>query len=788
MHSYEHYSRQELLEKIEELETTIKQLSSGSPLQKEEDFSLPLHVAQEKNIHLYKKENSYKFLDALPDMLSVLDREGNYIDLVSAEKTVHVGESSAHMIGKNIREILPPDAYSIIKANLEQAIATQAPSVSHHTLNINNENHFFENRMLPLEDRNVLCICRDITEAIKTQDELQMLKSVINNSVEEIYASTTEGELIFANSQFRKHYSLKEEFYPYKIYEIYPGSNKAQWERFVSQLKRLQRPFTYHSTHLNKENKIVSLEITSYIIKNLAGKEIVWTFAHDTSETKQQQKRIRELNYIMDTILNNIPVYLFVKDTGNEFRYLYWNKAFEEHSHIPASKVLGKTDEEIFPCKEDALKFKKDDLRLLKEGQKIEFQEEYLSASGEKRIVNTIKTLVPSEDKPPLIIGISWDITDLKNTEKELIEARIKAEESDKLKSAFLANMSHEIRTPLNAIVGFSKLIAESDDPADKQQYYDIIDKNTDLLLQLINDILDLSKIEAGTLEFVQKPVNLRELCLNLYDIHHPRTSPDVQLIYEDNFSDILTISDNNRLSQVLSNLLTNAQKFTRKGEIRFGFEVKEKNIEFYVKDTGIGISQENIKNIFNRFIKLNTFVQGSGLGLAICNTIIENLGGRIWGESTEGKGSVFRFLIPYHSIPEKEEKSKENTDFRQKETAGNQKTILIAEDVDSNYLLLQALLQKKFRLIRAINGLEVIDMFQRQSPDLILMDIKMPEMDGLEATRRIRQQSTIVPIIALTAFAFESDKNEAIKAGCDDFLTKPLSSENLKQVLEKYI
>lgn len=339
------------------------------------------------------------------------------------------------MIGKNIREILPPDAYSIIKANLEQAIATQAPSVSHHTLNINNENHFFENRMLPLEDRNVLCICRDITEAIKTQDELQMLKSVINNSVEEIYASTTEGELIFANSQFRKHYSLKEEFYPYKIYEIYPGSNKAQWERFVSQLKRLQRPFTYHSTHLNKENKIVSLEITSYIIKNLAGKEIVWTFAHDTSETKQQQKRIRELNYIMDTILNNIPVYLFVKDTGNEFRYLYWNKAFEEHSHIPASKVLGKTDEEIFPCKEDALKFKKDDLRLLKEGQKIEFQEEYLSASGEKRIVNTIKTLVPSEDKPPLIIGISWDITDLKNTEKELIEARIKAEESDKLKS-----------------------------------------------------------------------------------------------------------------------------------------------------------------------------------------------------------------------------------------------------------------------------------------------------------------------------------------------------------------
>lgn len=789
MQSYEQYSRQQLLERIRELEDTIERISQTDRKKKDSpgSFSNNCPSSLKENIHAYKQENSYHILDALPDMLSILDQQGNYIDLVSSENTVHVGGSSRDMIGKNIREILPPDAYSIVKSNLDHSVMTQSPSVSHHTLKIDNENHFFENRMLPLEDHNVLCICRDITEAIKTQDELQMVKSAINNSVEEIYASTIEGNLIFANSQFRKHYSIQGELHAYKIYNIYPDSNKNQWERFISQLKRLKRPLTYHTTHTNKENKTVCLEITTYIIENLTGEEIVWAFAHDTFESKQQQKKIRELNYIMDTILNNVPVYLFVKDTGNEFRYLYWNKAFEEHSHIPAEKVLGRTDEEIFPNKEDALKFKKDDLRLLNEGQKIEFQEEYSSASGEKRIVNTIKTLVPSEDKPPLIIGISWDITDLKNTEKELIEARIKAEESDKLKSAFLANMSHEIRTPLNAIVGFSKLIAETDETDDKQQYYDIIDKNTDLLLQLINDILDLSKIEAGTLEFVQKPIDLRELCLGLYDIHKPRTPQNVQLIYDDSFSNIVTISDKNRLVQVLSNLLTNAQKFTHKGEIHFGFEEKTNEIEFYVKDTGIGIAPKNIQNIFNRFIKLNTFAQGSGLGLAICQMIIENLGGRIWVESTEGEGSVFRFVIPYQQQKEKEEKQEKELLTKPKYSAKDQKTILVAEDVDSNYLLLQALIGKKYQLIRAINGYEAIAKFQSHSPSLILMDIKMPDMDGLEATRRIRQQSVDIPIIALTAFAFESDKNEALKAGCNDFLTKPLSAESLKQVLEKY-
>ncbi|MFQ8804854.1 MAG: sensor histidine kinase [Alistipes indistinctus] len=284
---------------------------------------------------------------------------------------------------------------------------------------------------------------------------------------------------------------------------------------------------------------------------------------------------------------------MFVKDPSNEFRYVYWNKAFEEYSHIPASRALGHTDFEIFPRLSDAEKFRRDDLELLRTGQRLEMVEEYTAASGETRVVTTSKALVPSEDRLPLIIGISWDITEQKNAERELIAARIKAEESDRLKSAFLANMSHEIRTPLNAIVGFSKLISSAENAEEVQQYTDIIDSNSDLLLQLINDILDLSKIEAGTLEFHFADMSLNSLCREEYEIHKGRVHDGVELVFDGRDEDVEIKCDHNRLAQVVTNLLSNAIKFTHNGEIRFGYDMMGDTIEFYVADTGIGMSAQ---------------------------------------------------------------------------------------------------------------------------------------------------------------------------------------------------
>lgn len=783
MKADENLSRQDLLNKIEELEEQIKNI-------KTQNESSCTQFVITKNNPCIEKIFGNKALNALPDMLSVLDYDGNYIELVSSEKTVHVGQNSETMIGKNIRDILPSDAYEIIKNNLQQVITTQTTGIACHSLPLNGEKHFFENRIIPLDDSHVLCICRDKTEAMQTQQKLEMVKSAVNNSVEEIYACTIEGNLIFANAQFCNNYHIKGDIRAHKIYEVYPDITRDIWQNHIQNLREENGTLKYTTNHWHTDGNNITLEITTYIVKGYGEEEIVWAFGRNISERIEQQQKIRELNFIMDTILNNVPVYLFVKDTGNEFRYLYWNKAFEEHSHIPAEKALGHTDEEIFPNPEDALKFRKDDMLLLNTGKKIEFQEDYQTASGEIRTVNTIKTLVPFDNnKPPLVIGISWDITELKNTEKALIEARIKAEQSDKLKSAFLANMSHEIRTPLNAIVGFSRLIAETQDPEELRQYDDIINKNAELLLQLINDILDLSKIEAGTLEFVKKPVDLTELCLSLYNIHVNKTQANVRFILENNLPDITIISDSNRLAQVLSNLITNAQKFTSEGEIRFGFEQKDNDIEFFVIDSGIGIAPENIDAIFNRFVKLDNFAQGTGLGLSICQMIVNNLGGRIWVESVVGEGSAFHFTIPANTKNNTAKVPDAITGIHNKEKNMDQhKVILVAEDVNSNFLLLKAMIGKEYDLVRAMNGVEAVEINKTIHPDLILMDIKMPEMDGLEATRLIRQEFKNIPIIALTAFAFESDKAEAFAAGCNDFLTKPVSIEQLKKTLEKYI
>lgn len=546
-------------------------------------------------------------------------------------------------------------------------------------------------------------------------------------------------------------------------------------------------------SHLYQEHGVV-VEITANPVLSERGEFMGGVLKiENVTKRVQQENEIRKLNNVMETILNNIPVYLFVKDPNDDFRYLYWNKAMADNTKIPAENVLGKTDDEAFPSQTDAVKFRNDDLRLLKKGHKTTILEEYLTAEGEMRIANTLKTLIPSEDELPWILGISWDVTDIKRAEKELIIAKEKAEESNLLKSAFLANMSHEIRTPLNAIVGFSDLLVESEDVEEKQEYIEIIKKNNELLLQLISDILDLSKIEAQSLEFIYEQVDVNTLCSGIVAASNLRTDAKVPVVFDEYAGSCRIYSDRNRVNQVISNLVNNALKFTSAGDIRVGYHMlNDDTIKFYVRDTGTGIPAGKLGSIFERFIKLNHFVQGTGLGLSICKSIVEQLNGEIGVESEEGKGSYFWFTLPYDrklneiiaepeqqsvSIPVEVEQIKEEDRLR---------TILIAEDIDSNYLLLQSVLKKQYNLIRAYNGIEAIKLFKDHRPDMILMDIKMPEMNGLEATREIRKTDKLIPIIALTAFAFDSDIQKAMVAGCDDFLTKPISVPQLKETISR--
>ena len=383
--------------------------------------------------------------------------------------------------------------------------------------------------------------------------------------------------------------------------------------------------------------------------------------------------------------------------------------------------------------------------------------------------------------------GIKINNTKWEKMAQELKDLKEKAELSDRLKSAFLANMSHEIRTPLNAIVGFSELMINCDDSSEKEEYMEIIQSNNELLLRLINDILDLSKIESGILERKPEKFNMSKVCSELYTMIQPKvTNPDVEFCMDESGPECLIFLDRNRLKQVWMNYLTNAVKCTQSGYIKMGYSIEGKGIRFYVEDSGVGIPVELQDRVFGRFQKLNEFAQGTGLGLAISRAIIEGAGGKVGFISQPGKGSTFWAWVPCEiEMPEKVS-SVDSQPLDQpsvlNEISKEDLKILIAEDNDSNYLLVRHIL-KDYNLTRALDGADAVWKARNESFDLILMDMKMPVMGGLEATRRIREFNAKVPIIALTANAFDSDKSSAIEAGCNAFLAKPLSKRQLLEI-----
>lgn len=374
-----------------------------------------------------------------------------------------------------------------------------------------------------------------------------------------------------------------------------------------------------------------------------------------------------------------------------------------------------------------------------------------------------------------------------KEDEAELRKAKDKAEESDRLKSAFLANMSHEIRTPLNAIVGFSNLLTIAESEEERDEYINIISSNNELLLQLINDILDVAKIEAGTLEFIDSEVDLNALLSDIEQSSRLKASEGVQVSFVEKAPHCVVMTDKNRLSQVVTNFINNAIKFTPEGNIFFGYRRKDNNLYFYVSDTGCGIESEKKDMVFNRFVKLNSFAQGTGLGLAICQMIIKKLGGEIGVESEYGKGSTFWFTLPADIIRNIQIPPAANQEEEVLTDKARTATLLIAEDNESNYILIRAVL-KEYNLLHAHDGNEAVQLYREHHPDLILMDLKMPNMDGYEATAEIRKEDPHIPIIAVTAFAFAEDEQRVKQSGFNGYASKPIKPAELKKIINQHL
>ena len=401
-----------------------------------------------------------------------------------------------------------------------------------------------------------------------------------------------------------------------------------------------------------------------------------------------------------------------------------------------------------------------------------------------------------TEGNPLRISGIHIDISEIKKTEKELIIAKEKAEESNQLKSEFLHNMSHEIRTPMNGIIGFSELLSGVEDNPEKQHYYTtIIQNSSKQLLRIIDDILEISRLDTKQIKLNQEEFSLNNFILELFSVFDLKSKErNIPIYVKNSLSDLesVIVTDKTKLHKIISNLLENALKFTNKGFIELGYYIKQETLILYVKDTGIGIDKKNKEKIFERFSQETNDVASShgglGLGLSISKENARLLGGSISLESEKGKGATFYVHLPYKPLPNNKIASRLNND-----STPTEYNILIAEDEEVNYLYFESVISRfdllNIKLTHAKNGQEAVDFCDNSEKiDLIFMDIKMPILNGYEATEIIKKSHPTIPIVAQTAYATLADEESAYAHGCDAYISKPIESKKIIEIIYKYL
>ena len=552
-------------------------------------------------------------------------------------------------------------------------------------------------------------------------------------------------------------------------------------------------------THFKrKDGQIIDVLLSSTPIdlKDLS-KGVTFT-ALDISKRKKTETRYRKM---FENMKAGVSIYLPIEN-GKDFLFIGFNKAAEKITNTNRDKVIGKTLLSLFPNMNktpflEALQTvnnTNEDLFLpafyYKDDHREGWRENYIYK------LSTGEIIAMFDD----VTILKNDEIQLKNKNKELLIAKNKAEESNQLKTEFINNMSHEIRTPMNGILGFTNMLNSPDlTDAQRKNYIDIVQNSGNQLMRIIDDILEISRLGTQQVKTVEKEICLNDLLLEYFSIFDIKAKENKTPLYlkkrlPDKESIIFT--DETKLNKILSNLLENALKFTRTGFIEFGYSQKNNELELYVKDTGIGIQKEKQEIIFERFSQeeknLEMNVGGLGLGLSIAKGNAELLGGKITLQSEKGVGTTFYITIPYkpvNLVPK--ENSLDN--IKEKSTAKQDTyTILIVEDEEINYLYLEILLRKfdlNLKTIHAKHGKEAVEICKENDRiNMILMDIKMPIMNGFEATKLIKEFKPNLPIIAQTAYTSEEDREKVFSAGCDDFMSKPINKEILKEIIYKHL
>ncbi|MGZ2369804.1 response regulator [Ancylomarina sp. YFZ004] len=565
----------------------------------------------------------------------------------------------------------------------------------------------------------------------------------------------------------------------------------------------------YEVQLITKSGQIKYVSVNAHVMLNEKNEPIGSEGSlHDITERKQMElelleakekaeEREMQLKLIADNFVNSM-IYQVAMLDENKRQFTYVSEA--------VNKLYGCTVEE---AKEnpDLIygKLHPDDINELIEKEKRALKLMSIFKT-EARVISPNGTIRWSYyiSKPRVVKGIVYwdgieiDITERKKMEFELLEAKEKAEQSDRLKSAFLANMSHEIRTPMNGILGFAELLKEPNLTGEKQQsYIQIIEKSGARMLNIINDIISISKVESGQMYVNISESNINEQIEYIYTFFTPEIEgKGMQFLIKNSLplSKAIINTDREKLFSILTNLVKNAIKYSEKGSIEVGCDKKGEYLEFYVKDSGIGIDSNRQKAIFERFIQADISdkqaYQGAGLGLSISKAYVEMLGGKLWLESKKGLGSTFYFTIPY--TPELKETigiTIETTKCVMDNKTKNLKILIVEDDETSNLLISLMLTKMSREILNAGNGIEAIELCKNNPDiDLILMDIKLPVMDGYKTVKQIRQFNKDVIIIAQTAFGLTVDRESAIVAGCNAYISKPIIKDELVSLIQQYV
>ncbi len=762
-----------------------------------------------------KSRNRYKMLfEQSSDGLFVHDTDG-WIKDVNRTACRMLGYDIQGLIGRNVKDLSPDvemedvkQAFEVIKSEKSSYLETTLIKKDKSWIQVS-----IKSTMFDPEKELILGMVRDITQKKQREIELRKLYTAVQQGPALVAITDLKGNIEYVNWKFQEMtgYAFEEvqgqnprllksgehsEAFYEELWQTITSAN--EWEGEIHNKKKNGELYWENasiSPVLNKQSKIVK-----YV-----------KVAQDITEHKKAEQTLSENRNVLNTIINNVPGYLHV--VNREQRIVIANKNWlstaknkfdrpEEVNDKLCYKVFMNRDE---PCEGCRIK------------EVFEIGEGIAVTSPPKHPIEqvtgkSLKVLTaPIKGKNDDFIGVveyAFDITELK-------EARIKAQEASKAKSNFLASMSHEIRTPLNGVIGFADMLRKTEMNELQTHYLENVNNSANALLDIINDILDFSKIESGKMALNPEPANIIELLENTLKVIKPKAEErniELSLTKSERIPRFVKI-DSVRLRQIATNLLSNAVKFTENGEIELKAELNsineetgKANINFSVRDTGIGISKKAQKKIFESFSQADPSTTkrfgGTGLGLNITNKLLEMMGSRLELESEEGKGSLFRFTLELEktetveterTVNEDKNRQLDQTEQKISMASGEPIKVLIAEDNELNMELTEIIVNDMVDnavIIKANNGREAIKQHKTHSPDIILMDVQMPEMSGYEATKQIRasydekNQSTF--IIALTAATVKGEKEKALKAGMDEYLTKPLAVQALKQALLK--